>query len=131
MIVTLISPRSLAAVRAALPGRGGRFTFRGPSRLVEATGQMRADGEGTRLVADGRLPPAVAFPVSVVLGLLVLVSFSVPAVFAVLLAVVLVLAVASPRLLARYRADRTAVLAALVDTVGATQLPPRERGRPH
>ena len=131
MIATLHSDRPLGQVRAALPGTGDRFTLRHPrAPLVELAGRMRTDGAGTRLVADARVRSVISFPVTLVLGLLVLVSFSEPVVFVAVALVGVGITVVSVRLAAAYRRLRVLLLEALAADVGATLLPPRERGRP-
>lgn len=124
-----MSPLPADEVRTSLRARGDRFTRPG-GPLVELHGQLRPDAAGTRLVADARVRALVAIPVAAVLGLVVLVSFSEPVVFVLLAVVVVTAAVASPRLLVVYRAQRRTLIDGLVRELQATELPARERGRP-
>lgn len=112
-VVVLWSPLPYDEVRAALPGPGNRFRFRPRSAVLEATGVVRGDGTGTRLVADVRLLPALALPPVLGIALLLLISFSEPVAFVALAVVLLAGLALLPRALRRYRAERDAVLAAL------------------
>jgi len=123
VFVTLLTPRPVDVVRATVPGSGDRFSFRARSRVVEVTGRFRSDGAGTRVVCDSRIAPLVAVPLGLALGVLVLVSFSEPVVFAALAVVVVAGAVSAGRLVRGYRAARRALLDALAAALGATELP--------
>lgn len=130
MIVTLLTARPIEEVRAALGSRADRFTRRGASPLVELYGQLRADGEGTRLVADARTRSLMTAPPALLLALLVFVSFSEPLVFVAVAVVFGALGVGSPRVVGAYRAERRRLLDGLVRDLDAAELPARERGRP-
>jgi len=129
VFVTLLSPRPVDEVRAALAGSGDRFTFRRGARVVEVAGRLRADGEGTRLVADARTRVVVTLPLGLAVALVLLVSFSEPVAFVLAVVLAVTAAVAAPRLLVAYRGTRRRLLDALAAELDATVLPDRARGR--